>query len=137
MNDSDTEIMINDSESVYTIPAKAQVAVHLNPTNVECITMKVTGSEYWSAPFDIKNAGKVYVREEHANQLFRISRTIHSPNFFISFSSTDSWPFVIRNLTTMSFKISQKVFYKDMHGRTTIIIFRMSINIMNASQSLI
>ena len=109
VNNTDVEILLNDSESVYRIAPHSQEPVHFNPANFECINLRTLDSEKWSAAFDIKSTGKVYVRENGTDRLFRISRSMRSPSFFMSFSFTDSWPYVIQNHSSVAVSFRQKV----------------------------
>jgi len=56
----------------------------------------------------VKNAGKIYVRDDVNNRLFRVGRAIKSPSYFIAFSLTDSWPYVIRNNSSFTVSFRQK-----------------------------
>jgi vacuolar protein sorting-associated protein 13A/C len=108
VNDTEGELLISDSETVYSLAPGAQVPVHFNPSNTETINVRLTSNPDWSSSFDIKNAGKIYLRESKLKQLFRVARVIQSPNLFISFSLTDSWPFTFRNQSSSDITIQQK-----------------------------
>lgn len=111
VNDTEEDLIISDSHSQFTIASKSQAPIHINPSNIECIKINsVMGSkDQWSAPFDIRNTGKVYVRDESKDRLFRVGRNISSPSFFITLSLTDSWPYILQNQSSLSIEFSQKV----------------------------
>lgn len=75
--------------------------------------IKESGTSTWSASFDIRNAGSIYIRDDPAERLFRISRVVKSPNLFISISTATSWPFVIRNQSSRPLTLKQKVLFVD------------------------
>ena len=70
--------------------------------------MRLADNPNWSASFDIKNAGKIYLREDRLGRLFRVARVVQSPNLFVSFSLTDSWPFTFRNQSSHPIVLMQK-----------------------------
>lgn len=111
MNDTEEDLIISDSHSQFKLASKSQVPIHIDPSNIECIKINsVTGSrDQWSAPFDIRNTGKAYVRDEGKDRLFRVGRNIVSPSFFVTLSLTDSWPYILRNQSSIPVSFSQKV----------------------------
>lgn len=95
-------------ETSFSIPSKSQSPIHLNPANLDQITIKSSDAKEFSTRFDIKNVGSIYVREDSMDRLLRIGRTLQSPSLYVSISETKSWPFQIRNLSTKEVKFHQK-----------------------------
>ena len=110
VNDTTEDLTVGDSSSQLMIPSKSQLPIQIDPSNIECIMIKSGNSrdEDWSAPFDVKNTGKVYVRDDPKNQLFRVGRAIRSPSFFITLTVTDSWPYIIRNQSSLPLTFRQR-----------------------------
>lgn len=118
VNDTEEDLIISDSHNQFTITSKSQAPIHINPSNIECIKINsIMGSkDQWSASFDIKNTGKVYVRDEGKGRLFRVGRNITSPSFFITLSLTDSWPYILQNQSSLLIEFSQKVIVSSVHN---------------------
>lgn len=110
VNDSESDFDVKASDSAITVPAKSQVPVHFNPADFEAVYCKTSSSPNWMAPFDIRNVGKLFLRTpDEETRLFRIGRSIRTPNYFITISLSESWPFILRNSTRFEVSFRQKV----------------------------
>lgn len=92
-----------------------QLPFSINPANFDNLLIRKSKSNIFSAPFDIRSMGKMWVRyddslvEESERTLYRVGKVLKSPNIFISFTETKSWPYLIQNSTDISVTVNQKV----------------------------
>lgn len=125
VNDTDWPLELSDSHTIYTIPPKSQIPFNVDPSNIENIMVRREGEggeEPWMAPFDIRNVGSLFLRPGvHAtgsatvnppssakSGLIRVGRSVRTPSYYLTFAFTESWPFVLRNRSTVPIKVHQR-----------------------------
>ncbi|KAI9279983.1 hypothetical protein BY458DRAFT_470198 [Sporodiniella umbellata] len=96
------------TETINLNPEEKTAFYETSGSQTRWVCIRRHGSKAWSAPVNIQDIGKMYVRldGEHS-QLVRISVSVKDSTLFSTFSEDEQWPYQIVNDSSVDIELTQ------------------------------